>query len=216
MTSNINRRFTAYFSEMTTRFLDQMQLSNRSEYMEQLVLKDWASRDCGHIEPRNDCPACYARNELNAIKPRKDLSGKGSIQVRRKALCSEWLTADNLKQANQALASMGYMTRPLISEEQQTAFLHAPFTHWGVYIAGLALTLDGHAVFGAKDVRQKLQSLLGELWDTPGAKAGSVLPSEASEGNKAAGDFDCLRVVQQGKRPTYIWIGFKTSRIKHQ
>lgn len=209
MTSNNNRRFSVYFSERTTYFLDHLQLANRSDYIEEAVLKEWAASDCEHDVQDLECPTCYARQVLANRKPRKDMSGKSGIQSRRKELCSEWLTVENLKQANQTLASMGYVTRQLVEEEQQTVFLQAPFTHWGVYIAGLALTLDGKAVFGAKDLRQKLQGLLGELWDTPGAKAGSLLPSEALEGNNAANGYDCLRIVGQGKRPKYVWIGFK-------
>lgn len=110
------------------------------------------------------------------------------------------------------IGQLGHISRHLVPDEQQTIFLQAPFTYWGVYIAALTLTIQGQTVFGAKDVRQKLKGILGDLWDTPGAKAGSVMPSDAVEGSKYSGGFDCLRIVQQGKRPTYCWIGFKSEQ----
>lgn len=204
-----NRRFTAYLSEATARFLSELQLPNRSDYIEELLLKDWAAKDCGHATARQNCPACYARNELKMLKPRKDVSDKSGIQLLRQQLCSEWLTEANFAKAQQLLTSHGFYPRRLDESEQQAIFLQASFTYWGVYLAALTLTLDGKPVFGTKDIRTRLQGLLGTLWNTPGAKAGSVLPSDASEASKYAAGYDCLRIVEQGKRPTYCWMGFK-------
>jgi len=207
--TTINKRFTVYFSGPTAQFMNILQLPNRSDYIEELVLTDWATQDCGHSEERKDCAACYARNALKVIKPRKDVSEKSSIQTIRRQFCSDWLTEQLFSRARQVLLNSNYNSRQLVVDEQQAVFSRAPFTFWGVYIAGLTLTLDGQPVFGAKDVRQKLQFLLGNLWDTSGAKAGSVLPGDATEGSKYANGFDCLQIVEPGKRPLYIWQGFR-------
>ncbi|MGV3526963.1 MAG: hypothetical protein ACO1RX_22290 [Candidatus Sericytochromatia bacterium] len=75
-------------------------------------------------------------------------------------------------------------------------------------IASLSLTLDSQEVFGAKNIRLKLQSLLGNLLDKLGAKAGSIMPGDAVEGSKYSSGYDCLQIVMHVKRPTYQWLGF--------
>lgn len=204
------KSFSVNFTDKTFGFLSQQDVPNRSDYLEQLVLRDWAAMDCGHDEANSNCPSCYARHELKIQKPRKDVSDKSNLQLLRQQLCSKWLTDDNFAKAHQILQTQGVSARLLDVAEQQAVFLRVPFTYWGVYIAGLTLTLNGQTTFGAKDLRTKLQSLLGGLWDTPGAKAGSVLPGDAADGSKYADGYDCLQIVSPGKRPTYCWIGFRS------
>lgn len=204
------KQFSINLSDKTLHYLNQLQLPNRSDYIEELILKEWAAKDCGHFEPEQDCPNCYARDQLLNRKPRKDLSENSSLQLLKQHLSTTWLTDANFARTQKILQANSFSPRQLVAEEQQAIFLRVPFTYWGVYLAGLTLTLDRQLVFGAKDVRTRLQGLLGELWDKPGAKAGSVLPSDASEGSKYAGGYDCLRIVDRGKRPTYCWVGFRT------
>lgn len=206
------KQFSINLSDETVHYLNQLQLPNRSDYIEEIILKEWAAKDCGHDEIEQDCMTCYARDQLQNRKPRKDLSEKSSLQVLRQHLCTKWLTDKYFARAQQVLHENGVIPRQLTPEEQQSIFLRVPFTYWGVYIAGLTLTLEGQHVFGAKDLRRRLQSLLGELWDTPGAKAGSVLPGDAAEGSKYADGYACLRIVQQGKRPMYCWLGFGVAK----
>ncbi len=201
---------SANFDSRTVRFIDELQLQSRSSYLEQLVWQDLSNHGCSHSNQTwsVDCAACYSKTMLHLLKCGQETPNRERLQGLKNHLSDTWLTPKWMAKCHEILTTQGLPFRTINYLEQRVIFQQAPFTMWSVYIGSFLLTLKGKPVFQPKDLRAELQILMGESWDTAGARPTSVLPSDASEGSKYANGYDCLRIAHQGKRPFYSWIGF--------
>ena len=82
---------------------------------------------------------------------------------------------------------------------------------WANYIAGLILTNRGYREFHITDIRQVLRSLLGDLYDGPGAKEAGLLPQDMAYTANWHSGYPCLQRVD-GKRGYYTFHGFPKER----
>ena len=82
---------------------------------------------------------------------------------------------------------------------------------WANYIAGLLLTNKGYKEFHITDIRQVLRSLLGDLYDGPGAKESALLTQDMAYTSNWHFGYPSLQKVD-GKRGYYTFRGFPKER----
>lgn len=78
---------------------------------------------------------------------------------------------------------------------------------WANYIAGLVLANEGYTEFHITDVRRVLKRLLGELYDSTGAKESALLTADMADTSNWHFGYPCLKKIG-GRRGYYKFIGF--------
>jgi hypothetical protein len=82
---------------------------------------------------------------------------------------------------------------------------------WANYIAGLILTNENYKEFHITDIRRVLKSLLGELYNGPGAKEAALLTADMADTSNWHFGYPCLKKVG-GRKGYYTFIGFSGSK----
>jgi hypothetical protein len=83
---------------------------------------------------------------------------------------------------------------------------------WANYIAGLILSNGNYLEFHIEDIKRVLKSLLGDLYDGPGAKESGLLTADMADTSNWHFGYPCLQKVP-GKRGYYTFIGFPEEDI---